>query len=144
MVKRKLRSNNRRVDWENDAKEQISLAMGSAEYKEYQEDLRMHDPFRPDDDWHDKLEEQNAEYSKPKPVKNANDTGKNKFIREQRKRAVFNDTKDAVIKAAAKTETKEDDKCAKSMKLKDMDEIIFDDGADEEDYMSRTMSKYLG
>lgn len=46
-------------NWENDAKNQTSLEMGTSTYEEYVEDLKEHNPFRPDDEMHDELESYN-------------------------------------------------------------------------------------
>lgn len=48
-------------NWQDSRKEQISLEMGSPEYKEYLEDLANNDPGRPDDARHLALEEYNQD-----------------------------------------------------------------------------------
>lgn len=143
-IKRKIQRNNRKTNWENDTKEQPYLIPGSAEYEEYKNDLVMHDPFRPDDVWHDELEERNEEVTAPRKLDEADgNTSRWKSIRQQSKRVRFKEAKKETMDAAALTESKDDDKKAADMKLKDLDEIVFDDGVDSEEYMSKTLRKYI-
>lgn len=146
VIRRKIRRNNSKVDWENDTKEQPYLMPGSSEYEEYQNDLHMHDPFRPDDEWHNELEEKNEEQFVPKSEpKEAPSERVNrwKFIRQQSKASQFDDVKNAATIAAEETESKKDDKRVAHMKKKDLEEIVFDDGVDDEEYVSKTIRKYI-
>ena len=47
--------------WVDDRKEQMSLAIGSAEYLEYLDDLQEQNPFKPDDEMHAELEAYNED-----------------------------------------------------------------------------------
>lgn len=47
--------------WVDDRKEQMSLALGSAEYLEYLDDLQEQNPFKPDDEMHAELEAYNED-----------------------------------------------------------------------------------
>lgn len=64
MTKKKFKvvHNNDKVTWENTDKEQISLALGSAEQRERQEDLQMYDPFKPESKFHKELELSNENF----------------------------------------------------------------------------------
>ena len=64
MAKKKFKvvHNNEKVTWENTDKEQISLALGSAEQRERQEDLQMYDPFKPESEFHKELESSNENF----------------------------------------------------------------------------------
>lgn len=143
VTRRKIRKNNKKVNWENDTKEQPYLMPGSPEYEEYQNDLRMHDPFRPDDAWHDELEEHNEEIQVHTPNPAEQNTSRWKSIRQQSKRVRFETAKKETMKAAALTESQADDKKASKMKLKDLDEMTFDDGVNGEEYVSKTIRKYI-
>ena len=53
--------NNKKDTWENTAKEQPYLMPGTEAYEERQEDLMEHNPFRPDDKWHEQEEKEARE-----------------------------------------------------------------------------------
>lgn len=65
MAKKKFRvvHNNGKATWENTDKEQMSLALGSDEQRERQEDLQMYDPFKPDSEFHKELKESNENFA---------------------------------------------------------------------------------
>lgn len=139
--------NNMKDKWVNDAKEQPYLMPGTSEYKERQEDLQMHDPFRPDDAWHDKLEESNEDLQEALMLKadrhKEQSTQKIKTRRQAIKASEFEAVKHAAIAEAAKTDTKEDDKRAAGMRQHDLDSLVYDNGVTEEEYLPKALSKYM-
>lgn len=56
----------------NDAKDQFSLQLGSAEYREYLEDLQDHNPMKANDEFHEKLAKHNEQV--PVVLQQANDS----------------------------------------------------------------------
>lgn len=135
-------------NWENTDKEQISLALGSAEYKERVEDLQNCSPDKPDDKFHSELEERNEIQADDVSKKNRqrdeqNDTSERKYRHQTAKRMQFKGVKSAAISAALATETLSDDKKAKRMMPKNLDDIVYDDGVAEDDYLPTALNKYL-
>ena len=135
-------------NWENTDKEQISLALGSAEYKERVEDWQNCSPDKPDDKFHSELEERNEIQADDVSKKNRqrdeqNDTSERKYRNQTAKRMQFKGVKSAAISAALATETLSDDKKAKRMMPKNLDDIVYDDGVAEDDYLPTALNKYL-
>ena len=64
----------------NDAKNQISLQLGSVEYREYLEDLQEHNPMKADDQFHEKLEQHNESVPVDMAEANADDTPMDEFL----------------------------------------------------------------
>ena len=81
IMARKVYHVNSTDTWSNDDKEQLSLLPGSDGFEEYQEDLREHDPFKPEDDFHEELEEHNEDYAENMSDRQEVD-GKGKTLRE--------------------------------------------------------------
>ena len=107
--------------WVNDAKNQTSLEMGTAAYEEYLEDLREHDPFRPDDDMHEELEMYNeliAERIREKSdlVRKADSFDKQKIRMEHRKQEKVRTERQRLEKEVKATPSKEDDRRLAAMK----------------------------
>lgn len=137
-----------RDTWENTNKEQISLAMGSSEYKERQADLLENSAEKPDDEFHVKLENKNEVQASDVLEENQqmdaqNDTSERKYRNQMAKRKQFKHVKSAAIAAAALTETEVDDKKAKRMMPKNLDSIVYNDGVAEDDYLPTALKKYL-
>lgn len=134
--------------WENTDKEQISLAMGSAEYKERVRDLQEVSPDRPDDKFHTEREKNLEVQASDVALRNQkmderNDTAERKYRNQTSKRVQFDDVKDSAIETAAETETPVDDIKAKRMLPKTLDNIVYDDGVTEDDYLPTVLKKYL-
>lgn len=135
-------------NWENTDKEQISLALGSAEYKERIADLEACSPDRPDDKFHSDLERRNeiqaSDVSKKNRQKDEqNDIAERKYRNQTGKRTQFGTVKATAIANAMKTETLSDDKKAERMMPKNLDNIVYDDGVVEDDYLPTALKKYL-
>ena len=133
---------------ENTDKEQISLAPGSAEYKERIRDLKECSPDEPDDEFHVKLENKNeiqaSDVSKRNQKRDVeNDISERKYRNQTAKRVQFGSVKSAAIAKALTTETLSDDKKAKRMMPKNLDKIVYDDGVVEDDYLPTALKKYL-
>lgn len=149
MTRRVLKPKRRIPDnWENTDKEQISLAPGSAEYRERQDDLQENSPDKPDDAFHVNLEERNEVQARDVLKENQmhdeqNDTSERKYRNQTAKRTQFKTVKSAAIDAALATETLSDDKKAKRMMPKSLDSIVYNDGVAEDDYLPTALEKYL-
>lgn len=133
---------------ENTDKEQISLAPGSAEYKERIRDLKECSPDKPDDEFHVELESKNEIQAgdvlrENQRMDEQNDTAERKFRNQTSKRTQFGAVKSAAIVKASKTETLADDKKAKRMMPKNLDKVVYDDGVVEDDYLPTALKKYL-
>lgn len=134
--------------WENTDKEQISLALGSEEYKERIADLAEASADRPDDKFHTDLEESNEveavdNRSKNQKSDERNDTSRRKYRNQMGKRKQFEIAKNAVIHAAAETPGDEDDRRASRMMPKNLDKIVYNDGIAEDDYVDTVFDKYM-
>lgn len=113
-------------NWQDSRKEQISLEMGSPEYKEYLEDLADNDPGKADDAMHAELEEYNqdlvtrnydAEFEdNPESEQDASDDMQDLQVRRRfEKQAIHAGVMGAVIDRARSTESDLDDKVARSI-----------------------------
>lgn len=146
MAKKRIFHNNEKQTRQNTAKEQPYLMPGTEEYEERQEDLRMHDPFRPDDAWHDKKEQENEEYAERLAVKASEQkerkTSDRKYTWQMGKRDQFLEGKEAAIAQAQLTESLEDDKRAERMLPKGVEDIVYNDGVAEDDYVPAVLRKY--
>jgi hypothetical protein len=98
----------------DDAKNQLSLQMGTVEYREYVEDLQDHNPMKADDVFHQNLEQHNEQV--PAELEEANnvDTAMDEFLErkaqdEVGKRQWHNAALGAVALAASFTERQADD-----------------------------------
>lgn len=145
--KRRYGNNNEKATWENTAKEQPYLMPGTAEYVEYQEDLKDHDPFRPNDEWHDKLEQKTEDHSlrlmqKAEEAKRP-DVKKRKYTSQIMKEAQFAQVKKAAKSMAEHTETKADDRKAARMDVEDTEDLVYNDGVTSDDYLPKALSKYM-
>lgn len=145
--KKKFVHNNDRSTWQNEAKEQPYLMPGTVEYQEYQEDLKMHDPFRPDDEWHNEQEQQNENHSEILMAKAEEsqkvDNGKRKYMNYMAKEARFKTAKSVAEKAAAKTESTEDDEKVKRMRFKDTESLAYNDGVTPDDYIQEAVDEFV-
>lgn len=132
-VKKKQASvspNHMKSTWEDDARNQTSLEMGTPAYEEYVEDLQEHDPFRPDDEMHEDLEQYNeliAEKIREKTEKNRGHDPfeKQKVRAEMRKREMVRQEYRRLEKAVKETPTTEDDE---KLKRLDVNSFIHSDG----------------
>lgn len=134
--------------WENTDKEQISLALGSEEYKERVADLAEVSADRPDDKFHTDLEESNEveavdNRSKNQKSDERNDTSRRKYRNQMGKRKQFEIAKNAVTHAAAETPGDEDDRRVSRMMPKNLDKIVYNDGIAEDDYVDTVFDKYM-
>lgn len=97
----------------NDAKSQSSLQMGSAEYKEYVEDLQEQAPSAPDDQFHEDLEVHNAALDEEMILavgeKPMGDFFERKAINEANKREFHDEVMGRLKVEASKTERESDD-----------------------------------
>ena len=154
MAKRKLKIRKAvtKSTWDNDAKEQISLEQGSAEYREYEDDLREVNPFQPDDEFHAKLEARNAVHDDILAVKAFNtsriqtDAAHTNERRRMYKETRIAQMKDAVVKAAAVTPGTADDKRAARINEDSAfyeSNIEYDNGVSEDGYIPQSLAKYL-
>lgn len=144
---RKLLHNNDTSTWSNTAKEQPYLMPGTSTYEEYQEDLQMHDPFRPDDDWHEKQEIKNEDHSQILMEKAEEQkyppVVKLKATREIAKMSQFKEVKRDAIEIAKETEDEKDDSIAEHMRLKDLDNVVYNDGVTVDEFLPKALSKYM-
>lgn len=145
--KKKMLFNNERSTRENTAKEQPYLMPGTEPYEEYQSDLQMHDPFKPDDKWHDDLEADNAahaaELQAQEQVRHGLDKvqGKRNYQKQISKTTQFKKVKAAAISNAALTETLDDDKRASGMRLKDVESLVYDNGVTQDDFEKEALDE---
>lgn len=131
--------------WEDTRKEQISLEMGSVEYLERVEDLKLHDPFRPDDEMHAELEERNEDLV----MKRMEDLAENPFAEkekrlyeiemrrnlEREKRSLHAKAVRTAIASAAITETLADDQLARAITTDN--ELLYDPTVKPKDYVEK-------
>ena len=135
-----------RDNWEDNRKEQISLELGSAEYLEYVDDLKDHNPCKPDDEFHQQLEEHNEDLvtksydidDNPEIDDDDNlsqkDTAAKIIAREeQQKRDIHPDAIKVACASAALTETLADDILAHS--ITDDNPILYNSSVKPEDYI---------
>ena len=139
-------NNNEKQTWQDESKEQISLAMGTPEYREYQEDLMEHDPFRPNDEWHEELEQSYDELVDDRREQSeehlAPDVKRRKYSAQLKKTLLFEDVKRKAMQAAQQTETLADDKEAAKLDVEDTEGLVYNDGVTGEDYVNKTLAKY--
>ena len=64
----------------NDAKNQLSLQMGTVEYREYVEDLQEHNPMKADDQFHQALEQHNEQVPVEMEETNNTDSATDEFL----------------------------------------------------------------
>lgn len=98
----------------NDAKGQLSLQMGSVEYREYVEDLKEHSPTRADDQFHEALEKRNEQIPVERTAENSDETPMDEFLErkaqdEVGKRQWHQSALGAVALMAASTRLRADD-----------------------------------
>lgn len=145
--KRKFIPNNDKSTWENTAKEQPYLMPGTVEYQEYQEDLQAHDPFRPDDEWHDKQEEKNEEHPRVMAQKQVNPStpgaSKRKYMNYIAKQVQFDALKAKAKREAAKTEDKSDDKRAAGLTFDKTEDLVYNEGVTPDEYLPKALTKYM-
>lgn len=161
---RRNRFNNVKATWDpSENKGQMSLALGSDEYKAYIEDQQRNSPDRPDDEAHVKMEEFNVrvrEYQSEKAVVVRDETiDERKFRRQQANRAMAKQVqKEAIIAAsaasaaAALTPDKEDDKRAAQLRKRavsirldrePVERRIYDDGVTTPEDMDDALGEEL-
>lgn len=146
--KKRVLYNNEKSTRENTAKEQPYLMPGTAEYEEYQADLKMHDPFRPDDDFHNDLEEVNESHTDV--IKQKNDAsdgvdtsvGKRSYSKRIMKETQFTRLKSDAATLADKTETPEDDKRVARAGPDFVEDLVYDDGVTQDEFEPRALSKF--
>lgn len=146
-IRRRASSNNVKDTWQNTAKEQPYLMPGTSTYEERQEDLQLHDPFRPDDDFHQKLEKENAGHSVELAEKgnkaHEHQGGKHNYQQYIRKEAKFAGVKSAAEDAARRTETVLDDRSVQRMSPDGLENLEYNNGVSEDDYLPKALQKYL-
>lgn len=122
--------------YENDAKTQTSLQMGTAEYNEYVEDLKEQAPSAPDDAFHVDLEDRNAALRETMVAvaagKETGDLVERKAAGEAMKREIHDEARAVALVHAGYTETKSDD--LKLSKLGIDNPLIHDMGVSVDDY----------
>lgn len=133
---------------DNDTKEQLYLMPGTPEYEERQEDLRMHNPFKPDDDWHEQVEQVNQSHAAQMQKKRDEDkddapTGYSHYQHRMAKEDQYSDVKKAATEMALQTETKKDDEAAESINRRGLEDLVIDEGVSEEEYLPKALSKYM-
>ena len=127
--------NNAKDTWDNDTKNQTSLDLGSDEYEEYVENLKEHNPFRPDDEMHKNLAEYNVQYAEKLAEKAAmkpeDSTDKKKVRWEMQKRAVSKQVYTNLMRKALGTPEVDDDRRLESF---DHDDLIYNDSVTSDSY----------
>lgn len=145
------RANYTQQTHQNTGKEQLSLDMGSAEYQEYCDDLQEVDPYKPDDEWHEKLEEHNENHDdvlSDKAEKAQNQelgADKQSYRKRMYKESMFTAVKSAAITEAISTDSTVDDVAASRMNQADniLENLQYDNGISEDDYLPKALTKYL-
>lgn len=161
---RRNRFNNAKATWDpSENKGQMSLALGSDEYKAYIEDQQRNSPDRPDDEAHVKMEKFNVrvrEHQSEKVVAVRDETtDERKFRRQQANRAIAKQVQKEAIQAAAAasaaaalTPDKEDDKRAAQLRRRaagirldrePVERRIYDDGVTNPEDMDDAFGKEL-
>ena len=157
----------RRDTWSNESKEQMSLQMGSDEYKAYVRDQAGidEDAFVKDDgvlQAGDERTPEEVQEAPPEPEhvaelaeslrqqsgrtrRSADQTVQMKYRRRMSKEVQVPDMKAAMIEAAAQTETKVDDAIAKQVSRRNSDDLpqIHDDGVSADEFVPRCFRKYM-
>lgn len=159
--------------WQDDSHEQISLAMGSEEYKEFLHDNKMDDKTDYSEvnrfdrtktqkdriqDRHDKAtdhdeHERERSFNEAHPVimrqvgdgyqKKAKDKlYQRKAYAHIKKEDQDKKTTNRAMKEAEKTETEADDKTIKRNMPKTLENLKYNDGVTEDDYMPKALRKY--
>lgn len=161
-------------NWQDDSHEQISLAMGSEEYKEFIHDNQMQSNTDYDEvrrleiaktqkdrvrDKHDKHsdhdeKERERDYNEAHPVimqKTSQDKQKKdrdklyqrKAYAHIKKEAQNDDAERIARKEAEKTESPEDDKKVERQMPKTLENLKYNDGVTEDDYLPKALKKYM-
>lgn len=118
---------------------------GTAEYEERCEDLQEHDPFRPDDVWHEKEEQENAEHAeelRQKSAENILPEGRRLYRNYMMKATQAKAAKRLVTDAVERTETLDDDRLAKRALPKELEQLNYDNGVTMDDYLPKALQKY--
>ena len=143
------RKKKKKAVWENTAKEQPYLMPGTPEYEELQEDLKLHDPFRPDDEFHAELEARNEDH--PEDLEEGNEAraaennggGKHNYEVSIRKHTQFDKLKKEAEAAAVATKTLADDARAHRLTPEQVEAMVYDNGVTESEYVPRAIRKYI-
>lgn len=147
--KQKARPTGTRQDnWQNTAKEQPYLMPGTETYEEYESDLQLHDPFRPDDVVHDKLEQHNEDIVEARteagwePHRELN-VPRWKARNKMFKATQIGELREQAVEQAALTDDPEDDEKAKSKRLPaGVRELVENDGVSQDEFLPRALLKY--
>lgn len=134
----------------NNGKEQLSLDPTSVEYKHYSEMIKENSPLKPDDMFHQIMEQYNEDLV-TKSCENVDDSDvdlndKNDFskkqplLNEMRKRAIHTDAVRTVIQEAKKTETLEDDALAQVITTENP--VLYDRTVSVDDY-DNVLAEYV-
>lgn len=145
----------------NDTKNQISLQIGGAEYKEMirdrmgideheQEDvklnkLRVEQAIEPEL-WREELEQRNATHGKVERENRSErvvSVGVQKYNKQVRKMDLIDDITPVAVAKAAQTETKSDDKKANNVVRRAVPELIYDDSVDADEFLPTALRKYM-
>lgn len=137
---------------QNTGKEQLSLDQGSAEFREYEEDLQEVNPLKPNDKEYEALKEYNSEHDDRLAIKaeeasrHATGTNKRQYRLHMNKESQFGTMKHTAMHEAAETPDKVDDAIARRIQEADaiVEGLVYDDGVSEEGYVPRAIAKYLG
>lgn len=148
MAKKELKYayNHEKSTHENTAKEQPYLMPGTPEYEEYQRDLKEH--IKQDDEWHDKLEDHNENHSERLQNRNDESDGldtnqsKREYQKHIAKESQFGKVKADAVSAALLTKTPDDDERARKAKLKDLEDLIYDNGVTQDNFEQQALLEY--
>lgn len=144
-----MKKKKKKAIWENTAKEQPYLMPGTPEYEERQEDLKLHDPFRPDDEFHVQLEERNESHAEDLRDANKEHTeenkggGKHNYEVSIRKDTQFSQLKKEAAEAARATKTLADDAKAHRLTPEQVEAMVNDNGVTESEYIPKAIRKYI-
>lgn len=133
---------------QNTAKEQPYLMPGTSEYRERCEDLQMHDPFKPDDEFHKKLEEHNENHTENIAVKNKSsdsfgkNMGKRGYAHRMAKLSEAKSVMSAAMSRAERTESKDDDNRVKRRGDDLMEKLSYDEGVTDDEMLPKALRKF--
>lgn len=152
-MKRRIKTqfNNTKQTHQNTGKEQLSLDQGSAEFREYEEDLEEINPLKPNDKEYEALKKHNSEHDDKMAVKAERasrsevNADKRSYRLRMNKEGQFGAMKNTVMSEAAKTPDKRDDVIAKRIQEADeiVESLVYDNGVSEEGYVPKAISKYI-
>ena len=131
--------------WQDTRKEQMSLEPGSADYQEYVEDLKEHNPFKPEDEMHQALEERNEDLVtkiydkrdnpevKESDLRVVDSASKIKAREEQQKCSIHTQAVKAALASAVYTESLSDDALANAITTDNP--VLYDSSIKPDEYI---------